>query len=96
MIDLILDTVIEQVQRALKLALQPIAPYLRKLGGGLVVLLLSTFLWALSLFALAVSLFCKLANLLVYVAPALYVCLAAALCGLLLVGIGSNLLRRPR
>lgn len=96
MIDLIFDTLIETAQQGIKHILRPVAPYLRKLGGGLIVLLLSTFLWALSLFSLAVALFCKLSGLLLYVGPALYVFLAAALCGLLLVVIGSQLLRRPR
>jgi hypothetical protein len=96
MFDFLSDLVSNQLQSGLKRALRPLGPYLRMLTTGMLVMLSSIFLWALSLFALAMALFFKLSNLGNFVAPALAIFVIAGVLAGFLVFVGSRLLRMPR
>ena len=86
----------ERINREIKAALSPVAPYLRKLSLGMLVIVLSFGLWLLGLLFLLISLFVYLGGLDAYFHPALWTSLISFLLGLLTVMGGLKLLRRPR
>ena len=85
-----------RIEAELKGALSPVGPYLRRLGIGFVILIVSGGLWMSGFTFLAISLFFHFSSLGVYTHASLLTALWAALIGALLTAIGLALLRRPR
>jgi hypothetical protein len=82
------------IERQLKGALSPVAPYLKKLGVGVALLLVSSGVWLLGLLFLLIGLFLSISGLGHYVA-ALWTGVVALFLALLLTLFGILQLRRP-
>jgi len=95
MFEFIFDSISDRVAGAVKRGLSPAAPYLRMLGTGLLVVLISIVFWAIGGLFLSLSFFLLLAHL-PYALAALYVFLAADFLGLCMLVIGLRMLRKPR
>lgn len=89
------DYVRDAVERGIKEALAPLAPYLRKLAGGVILMALSLFAFSLVLLSLAGALFFALAGL-PYAIAALWTALIFFVIGLAILGAGAGMVRRPR
>lgn len=87
--------VAQQVERAVKEALAPLPYYLRKLGAGLVLLVIGAVTASLALCSLALALFLALAPL-PYMSAALWVALVFGLLSGLFLALGASALRPPR
>jgi hypothetical protein len=79
----------------LKGVLKPLAGYLRLLGVGVVLIIVSSIAWSGGLLMVLLALFFQLGHLGSYVAPALWTALASSLVGLLFLTWGIILVRRP-
>lgn len=88
--------VADKVEREVKASLRPLPSYLRRLGGGLVVLIVSTLAWATCFLFLALALFFNLATYTALVGPALWCALFSFVLGVILTVAGSSFLRPPR
>lgn len=85
--------------REFKGAIAPLAPYLRRLGLGVSLVLSSLLAWGAALFFLLLSLFFRLgdsAGFEALIGPAVTTGLISLAFGIILIFFGFNLLRRPR
>lgn len=80
----------------IKSGISPLAPYLRRLSTGLVVVLMSALAWFIGLAGLVITFFFYLSDLNRYILPALYTSLVCWGIGLILVYLGFRLLKKPR
>lgn len=96
LLKLIAGTVADFTAGEIKSALSPLAPYLRKLGVGFVIILVSFAFWFTGLLFLLVGLFLYLSHLDAYLAAALWCGVISLLGagGLLLAGL--KMLKSPR
>lgn len=84
------------LSREFRSALWPVVPYLRSLGTGISLILLSAGAWLLSVFFLLLGLFFFFAQIDQLLAPALWTSLLSFLFASLIMVLGLNLIRRPR
>lgn len=90
------DKAADTLAREIKAGISPLAPYLRRISIGVVLILLSVLAWFSGLFFLLVSLFVYLSNLSQYLLPALLTSLTCFVVGFLFVFFGFRFVRRPR
>ncbi|MEI6478322.1 MAG: hypothetical protein WCO52_05050 [bacterium] len=84
-----------QIEDSIKEAISPLAPYLRRLAFGTVIVLLATPALVLCLLALVGAVFLAFAGL-PYVAASLWTALVCFGAGIVLALIGAMLLKSPR
>jgi ABC-type uncharacterized transport system fused permease/ATPase subunit len=89
------DRILDIVESAIREALSPVIPYLRKLVAGALVVALSIFAFSLTLFSAAGALFFAFAGL-PYVIAALWTAAIFFVIGLAFFGTGMAMLRKPR
>lgn len=92
----IVDRVFGYVDASLKAAVAPLAPYLRRLGFGITLVVLSALGWIAALVFYLLAFFLSLSDQGRYVAPALWTGSVGLGIGLLFLIFGLNLLRKPR
>lgn len=95
-VNLLLDYIATEAELRLKMAVSPVAPFLRKLMVGSVLILSSVFSFAIALLALAGCVFALFSNKNEMALDALYTALVFAGVGGVLIAIGLNLVRKPR
>ncbi|CAN5194687.1 hypothetical protein BH11PAT4_BH11PAT4_6000 [soil metagenome] len=87
----------DQLEYSVKRAISPLAPYLKKLVGGAVVVILASGMALFGLLFLAVAVFFSLAETLTaYAAPATWVGGGLLAIAVLLTVVGAQQLRSPR
>jgi hypothetical protein len=87
----------EQLEYSVKRAISPLAPYLKKLVGGVVTVILASGVALFGLMFLAVAVFFSLAeSLAAYAAPATWVGGGLLVTAVLLTVIGAQQLRSPK
>lgn len=84
------------LERTLKHTLEPFAGYLRRLGFGMVLILLSGAAWSSTFLLILLALFFHLGHLATYASPALWTALVSAILGLITAWVGIRLVRKPR
>lgn len=90
------SAVSEKIASELKLGISPLAPYLRRISMGVVLIMLSVLSWFSGLFFLLITLFVYLSDLSQFVVPALFTSLTCFLIGCIFVFFGFRLVRKPR
>jgi len=95
LIDMAVEYIATRLEQAAKTALSPIAPYLRKLALGTVLILVSASGFMIGLFAAMAALFLLIAGL-PYADAAGWCALAAIGCSLLITLTGASLIKPPR
>lgn len=93
---LLLEQVASRVEREVKHTLAPVPGYLRQLGFGAALLAVSAVGWSGVVIFLGLAAFFALAHLSILAFAALWTAVAYLLLGLILTGIGSLLIRKPR
>ena len=83
------------LEKALKEAMMPLAPFLRRLASGAALVVLSMLGFALTLLYLTVSFFCAVADL-PYAIAFLWTALASGLVSAVVLAIGVSMIRKPR
>lgn len=92
---LAMDYVASQVESAIKEAVAPLAPYLRRLSFGFVLVFLAAVAWQLTLLFLGAALFLSLVHY-PYPEAALWTAGAFFLLGGVLAVFGMGTMRKPR
>lgn len=90
--DYLLDIVNDQAKRLFR----PIAEYLRRLGIGLAILIVSAIAWSASLVFLLLTLFFALSEYHNLVLPAFWTAAASICVGIVFLLVGLTLVRKPR
>ena len=93
---LLLEQVATRVEREVKHTLAPVPGYLKQLGFGTALLAVSAIGWSGVAIFLGLAAFFALAHLSILAFAALWTAGAYMLFGLLLISIGSLLIRKPR
>lgn len=96
LLSLFSDKTAEIIANEIKNGISPLAPYLRRVSIGVVLIIISVLAWFSGLFFLLISLFVYLSNLPEYVIPALLTSLACFVIGFLFVFLGFRFVRKPR
>lgn len=86
----------DAINESLRRALAPVAPYLKKLTLGMVVMVLAVPMLNFALICVAGAVFAGFSGHADLVAPALWTALVFGVLALLAITIGLSLVRRPR
>ncbi len=87
----------EQIEYSVKRAVSPLAPYLKKLAAGVVLILIAGGISLFGFLFLLVALFFSLTdNLTLYAVPALWTAASCLGTGILLSVFAGSFLKRPR
>jgi hypothetical protein len=86
----------DYVADGLKSGISPLAPYIRRLTTGVLIVLVSALAWLSGLFFALISLFIYLSDLDQYLPAALWTTGACFLVGFIMVFFGFRLIRKPR
>ena len=95
LVELFVTRSLQYVREEIRLALSPIAPYLRKLGVGLLLVLMSALAWFAGLIFFLLTLFFYFADVAKWLYPALWTGLVSWAVAIIFVLWGMSFLKKP-
>ena len=96
LLDIVLAQVSARVEQEIKQLFAPVAPYLRRLGIGLALLLVSAGMWLIGLLFILIGLFFSLSSPSVYTHAAFWTAGVSLIIAASIAGIGISQLKQPR